>query len=419
MSSTEKTVYRLAPVPAYDVEGMESWLSDLAAEGLLLTKDGFFCGVGYFRRETPRQVAYRLAAAEGGRSLWDDNGGEPDGEAVDLSEALGWEYVAARGQFFIYRSQEPVKRELDTDPRVQAIALKQVKRRCFSAISFSVFYVLLYLMLWWKGQFLRACLQAGTPMVASGFLIITLLLFWDDILCLSYLNRLHRRLRSGEAPDHRRDWRRGAYLRQGAVIALRAAFIVWVCVLGLRALDEDALHNWSSLSDYTGDLPFATLADYAGGAGQYQETITSINGVCDWSDLLAPRLVEWDETAVITLPDGGVVDGGLHILYYETRYDWMAREVFRELLSGAGRDEDHYTELPVPALPVETDCAAAWRNIGDVLVLCRGNVVIQIQFSYGPDIHAPDGTMTEIPMEEWAVCAAESVFGAGAQRPAG
>ena len=34
--------YRIPPCPAYDIPGMESWLEDLAAKGLHLSKDGFF-----------------------------------------------------------------------------------------------------------------------------------------------------------------------------------------------------------------------------------------------------------------------------------------------------------------------------------------------------------------------------------------
>ena len=37
---------RPVPCPDYDVEGMESWLSDMSARGLFLTEDGFFAGLG-------------------------------------------------------------------------------------------------------------------------------------------------------------------------------------------------------------------------------------------------------------------------------------------------------------------------------------------------------------------------------------
>ena len=42
----EKLIYRLTPCPARDMDTMEAWLEDMAAQGLFLTKDGFFCGFG-------------------------------------------------------------------------------------------------------------------------------------------------------------------------------------------------------------------------------------------------------------------------------------------------------------------------------------------------------------------------------------
>ena len=41
-------VYRPLPCPDYDVEGMESWLTDMAAEGLVLSPDGFFASFGFW-----------------------------------------------------------------------------------------------------------------------------------------------------------------------------------------------------------------------------------------------------------------------------------------------------------------------------------------------------------------------------------
>ena len=50
MSDAEerKRAYRLAPCPAYDIEGTESWLEDMAEKGLVLSGDGFFCRGGVF-----------------------------------------------------------------------------------------------------------------------------------------------------------------------------------------------------------------------------------------------------------------------------------------------------------------------------------------------------------------------------------
>ena len=55
MSDAEerKRAYRLAPCPAYDIEGTESWLEDMAEKGLVLSGDGFLPGWRVFGRLNP------------------------------------------------------------------------------------------------------------------------------------------------------------------------------------------------------------------------------------------------------------------------------------------------------------------------------------------------------------------------------
>ena len=65
-SEEKKTYYRLVPCPSYDVEGMESWLEDLAEEGLFLTRDGFFCGFGSSTRTSTPELSYELLKTDSG-----------------------------------------------------------------------------------------------------------------------------------------------------------------------------------------------------------------------------------------------------------------------------------------------------------------------------------------------------------------
>lgn len=41
-------VYRILPCPVYDISSIEAWLMEMAAEGLVLTKDGIFAGMVNF-----------------------------------------------------------------------------------------------------------------------------------------------------------------------------------------------------------------------------------------------------------------------------------------------------------------------------------------------------------------------------------
>ena len=55
-----KRVNRFPPCPLYDVEGMESWLEDLAKQGLILTKTGLFCGFAEFEKLENNYYLLRL-----------------------------------------------------------------------------------------------------------------------------------------------------------------------------------------------------------------------------------------------------------------------------------------------------------------------------------------------------------------------
>lgn len=60
---------RLPPCPAYDVEGTESWLESMAAEGWQLSEDGFVLGWAVFQRSEPVRLRCRLAAAPESTSM--------------------------------------------------------------------------------------------------------------------------------------------------------------------------------------------------------------------------------------------------------------------------------------------------------------------------------------------------------------
>ena len=110
----ERRAYRICPCSAYDVEGIQTWLEDLAREGLLLEKEGFFGGIFTFLKTTPQRATYRLEPIQKKQSFFDDiNRPEPD--IIELSGQLGWDFLVRYGIFYIYRSTDPHPRELHKD----------------------------------------------------------------------------------------------------------------------------------------------------------------------------------------------------------------------------------------------------------------------------------------------------------------
>ena len=398
-------VYRLAPCPAYDVEGMESWLCDMAQKGLFLTKDGFFAGVAVFEYGIPCKARYRLEAAQKSTSMWAEDGGEPDQEQVDLGKKYAWDYVAKRGDFYIYRTFEPGTRELNTDPEVQALALNEVKkRRTSQALLVMVEGLVILLTMNRNSGLLLSVIHMGTWF----FLLILLFVLWmlaGSLIELFSLGRLQKKLREGSVLTSGKNWRSGAAYYHGKKFLGFVLGIALVCVL---------LHKWSDsvmdvgkepLESYAGEIPFATIRDFAGGEGYYRMTMqglsASFNSVEEWTDWLAPRCIEYHEHAQITMPDGRILDGGLYVEYYETINETVARWLAKECYLIDKRQKG-YEAMEAPALNVEF--AAAYQNIVHfpTILIQNGNIVIRAYFY---QTFAYDDTVSKyynVEFEEWA-----------------
>lgn len=126
-----KTVSRLLPCPVYDVEAVESWLGDLAGEGLYLERHGLSSVRARFRRGEPRALPYRLVSSLEHPTLWQRlrrQNRPPSPEALDLAAHYGWEYVGLYRAFHVYRGTTEHPREMETDPALQEAAMGRVFR---------------------------------------------------------------------------------------------------------------------------------------------------------------------------------------------------------------------------------------------------------------------------------------------------
>ena len=377
----ERTYYRVSPCPPYDVEGTESWLTDLARRGLFLKRDGFFAGIGAFERREPAEVRYRLEASEKPVGLMSETDAPP--EVVELSASCGWEYLGARGQFFVYRTEDAASQELNTDPQVQALAVNAVRKRQLQAFLTSLFWLVIYPLLLRRTGIVLLILNVGSLLTLSG----AALAVWSlvrELRAALLLGKLRKKLRAGSPPDHGKNWKRRAYRNLAGGWALGILFAVWIGF---------ALNAWQAadrgtgeipLADYTGKPPFATLAELAP-AGEYiPENLQWTNTVLERSDPLAPRSIIWDETATILLPEGADVSGGLHVRYFQTISPLLARIGAWEYELRArwsGRCEP--LELPEGALdglPVDSAFAYLDEVRFPAVVLRAGDVLIWAQF---------------------------------------
>ncbi len=386
-SETKRSVYRLPPCPAYDLNTLESWLTDLASEGLYLKKEGFFAGIAAFEQDVPQPVRYRLEAAPNSTSMWSDNWGDPPPEAVALSEEFGWEYVDKYGDFYIYRTFDPQARELNTDPAVQALTLKAVAKRQRSSLISLILWIIVYPIL-----FIRFCpvlvmLSMGSIFCLFTFFLV-LYLITESFLRLRHFTRLRKTLLAGERIHHKKDWRKQAARKRLTKLLTVAACVAWLIWIASLWSADILKTNETPLSEYTGDPPFSTLADLdQEEVFDYKRTVLGIsNTIKEWGDPIAPKNIKWEELATVHYQDGTSLDGSLYVDYHSTAAPFLARALTREYeqFDSRGshyfRTSERYCPLPLPDLGI--DYAVAYRDhLGfETIVLQQENQVLHISF---------------------------------------
>lgn len=372
-----RAVYRVPPCPAYDVEGMESWLTDMSARGLHLRKDGIFAGIASFTKDSPQDVKYRLKAAPKSTSLWAENGGDPDEEAIAIGKKYGWDYVAVRGNFYIYCSSEPEGRELNTDPEVQAMALNAVRKRERVAVIACFFWAFIYPLIFLRGKVFLTMVHGGTWFVLIGLALLAWI-FGRSVVRVLHLRKLRMKLLDQGEIEHNKDWRKGAgrYLvgkaLRGILIAVWLG--MWVSGWSASVMDEGVI----SLADYAVDPPFATMADLAPQGEHQLHELGLPSTVREWKDWLAPAAMEWQELARVNLPDGTYISGALFVDYYETISPWLARAIAKEYLR-LDRKKG-WEEIGLPDLDANYAIAYLDQQHFPTLLIQEGKKVMRVRF---------------------------------------
>ena len=396
----KKTYYRLAPCPSYDVEGMESWLEDLAEEGLFLTSDGFFCGFGFFHKEEPRKVKYRLQAGETPGNILADGDG-PEKEQREISEALGWEFVVRRGEFYIYRSMREDVREMNTDPEIQAITMKMVEKRQLSSVTTCLIWLVLYPLVKKNGAFLVPMLYMKTWFY---FFSLALILYFilSPVWKFVYYTKLRKKLKKGEQLNREKDWKKKAWIQPVKNIIVILACCAWGCLVLANIHRNVLFEDEIPLKDYTGNPPFATMADIAPGKTYEIRPMGYSNTVVEWSDVLAPVNYIWEEVAEVWVTEDRSVYGLWDVNYHEVRWPWMAKLVAKDYMR---MDKERDFEI-IGELDLGVDYAMAY--IDDIhmekIVLVHGNKVLQGTFH-----EYAGGQENYFTMEEWAQIMADSI----------
>lgn len=405
MSKPEYT-HRFAPCPVYDLEGMECWLENLAQQGLFLSASGFIGTYGTFEKREPKSVRYRLQPLQKKKYYADD--GLPHRAARELAEEYGWIFVCTIEDYAIYTCDDPTVRELDTDPRIQALAIQDLcKRRRNGFLVSLAMMVFWFFRLWYRPISLLSLLPI--------WLFLPALLSWcltpfTGFAELSHLRKLCKKLSQGEPLTQIAGGKHHLY-RVNTLITLIA--VLWVPVILVFSNFSDwREYRWEPLSEYRGNLPFSTMQELVPGefhpeeprelpsVGPQEATVLYeyANHVAERSTLPIPRQIALQQYGTVRLDGKLPLHGSLEVEYYELPYEWMAKQFYRELLQ-SHREDKYFKWMTLPELPTEQE--QAYHRFEDVLILRNGCRVLSAIFDQNEN-----GTVLEL--DQWAGIMAEA-----------
>lgn len=241
----DKLVRKFLPVQIYDVHGIELWLEELSAQGLILDSFGLRYSA-YFRVGEPETgVRYRLEPSSfHADKETPESRGKADWETVDYEKnaeyaRYGWEYVDSIPKFYtIYRCKDQSAEELHTDPVTLGYLFQRI---CAVHTTWLLILALILLsrlverfLLGRSAGLLFTALDILTvnPLYGAFFLS---LLAWFFLLCLidarstRRLWKLRRRLADGIPPEWDRRYPCSP-LWNAAAVAVPMVLLCGLCI---------------------------------------------------------------------------------------------------------------------------------------------------------------------------------------------
>ncbi len=378
MSTEKKYIRRHLPCHPYDVEGIESWLTDMAQNGYALAKVPVRFGFLLFRKDEPRDISYRLEASPRGEGIWSD-AGKPEEQAIEISEKYGWEFVVKCGAFYIYRSLKPHTRELNTDPEVQALSLKAlINNKLKSLFPVILWLIILAAALIKKG--LPAVIEAPflTWILLSAVILLNLINTVSEII---HIRRLQKALRKNGTLNHRKKVKKHAFL-----YFLSSSLPFLLAVLMLIMVLYVFLPPKSTAENYNIDPPFATVEDFFAEEkpnNDYLLTDESYTDVGQWRSLISPKNVYWHEQTQAKDKGGNETSVSLTVNYHEMINEALGRKTAEDYYRYDNKKDD-MQEIELSG--IEADYIKAYKRPSGYItvIIQKGNKVIYASFCYTP-----------------------------------
>lgn len=330
-----KFVKKLIPFESCDIPAIQSWLEDMAEQGLFYVDCGFFCA--RFERGEPKKLRYRL-------DFCDVSLGKIPEEKAELYERSSWRVVGElKNDLIVLTTDDPDAPEIFSEPEHLIAPLKRLaKKHTAYWILFLIMFLLsrvgspfMYTMLG-VGTFIDGVLDIGTAYYILLLLMAVLLLleFIVHLRRCRHLKKLIKQIeRGGELPTGERY---KAKSKIGAVLIPLTIPVIALWFVHLAVpMGVTSLHGTNDLSG----LPFPTMQEintdeynyYADGVKKVQGSLADIS---ERHDLLAPTVIELSQDCYSfeDFTNKGENSFEYNVRYYEMRFEKDAKEAVDRII---------------------------------------------------------------------------------------
>ena len=262
----------------------------------------------------------------------------PPQELTEAYRELGWDYTGTiPGTFHVWRCEDPAAPELDTDPVVQGMGYRYLKRKMLrdgvvSALLLVVLVMLCTLVPFATDTPLLDLLDAAPGRVLMGeigaCLIVVLL------LCeVRSMRRLLRSLNAGIPLERPRPYRRQKWLARGLVVCFAYVLVIARLLGSLSTMDGGSLAGgWDAGDSYhvpKDGVVYADLTELEGTADtEFWNCRTKIHELC-------PRMY-WTRQLSLGPEEEAIqpIIASVETTYYRMLTEGLARQLTKELIQG-------------------------------------------------------------------------------------
>lgn len=326
-----KLVRKFRPTDKWYIGEFESWLTDMAQDGLLLRKNG--SSFAYFEKCDPQNLRYRIDIS---------TIGELKTEQKEMYNEYGWDFVAKYSYFNIFSSPTYSNvTELHTDPGELSFTIEFLTKKHKFATLFALLALFLYI-----GISVAFILLRKTPTLD----LIEGMLLYDFIASLFFINTtyasirsaasikaLKRKLVEGNPINHSAPWKK--HRRRGLVF-----YSIWL-VVGISYVIVPFIQFVTSRTEplpvQVDKLPIVRLADLEQNSRleMYEPGIPLVRDAANkynyrWSPI-APvqyKSNEYGRISGVFWEEGGVYSPSIRTKYYKLRFPTLGKNLVSDLV---------------------------------------------------------------------------------------